>query len=275
MSLRSTVQMSELARWAICGTVVVFAHASAGAIIANWHDPVLPSEPAGAITVDLAPLAAAPADAQDDVAPGPQMTRVDAPPDLALDDKVDGKPVERQVTEVKPVDEKVPDRPVDAPKVEPAPPAPNPEVTAALPPPKSVRHQDKPQKTRPPAPATSAPQRAPRVAALAAAPSQGQVSSSSNALPSWKGQIVAAIERNKRYPAEAESRREQGTPSVSFSLDRSGRLLVSRLVRASGHAALDQEALAILKRAQPFPPPPADLIGAHFDFTVPIRFSVR
>jgi protein TonB len=94
-------------------------------------------------------------------------------------------------------------------------------------------------------------------------------------MPSWKGQIVAAIERNKRYPAEAEARRDQGTPSVSFSIDRQGKLLSSRLASASGTPALDEEALATIKRAQPFPPAPSDVIGTRFDFTVPIRFRAR
>jgi outer membrane biosynthesis protein TonB len=30
-----------------------------------------------------------------------------------------------------------------------------------------------------------------------------------------------------------------------------------------------------VRRAQPFPPPPADLPGAKFDFTVPVRFNIR
>lgn len=278
MSLRSAVQTSELARWAICGLVVVFAHASAATIIVNWADPIGPAEPAGAITIDLAPLATSPADAQDNVAPGPQMVRADAPPEQKPDEKIEEKPVDQKVTEVKPVeDEKIEQKPTEEPQVEvpPAPPAAKPEVTAAIPPPKSVQRHVKPKPARPPAPATTAPQRAPQLAALAAAPAQGQMAASSNAMPSWKSQILAAIERNKRYPADAELRREQGTPSVSFSIDRSGRLLTSRLAHASGHSALDQEALAILRRAQPFPPPPAEIIGAQFNFTVPIRFSVR
>jgi TonB family protein len=40
---------------------------------------------------------------------------------------------------------------------------------------------------------------------------------------------------------------------------------------ASSHAA----ALATVHRAAPFPPPPAGLPGARFDFTVPIRFNIR
>jgi TonB family protein len=32
----------------------------------------------------------------------------------------------------------------------------------------------------------------------------------------------------------------------------------SRVVRSSGASALDEEALALLRRAQPFPPPPRD-----------------
>jgi protein TonB len=266
--------MQELMRWAACGAVVVFAHASAAALVAGWSDPAAPGEPAGAIMVDLAPLVTSTSEAHDDVAPGPQMK--EAPPQPRRDAKIDETPPEPQVPEQRVVaEEKIEQTPTDAPQVEPTRPAPAPEVAAAAPPPKPAPPRAKPKPSRLPAPATTAPPRAPHLAALTAAPSQGQASSAANAMPSWKGQIVAAIERNKRYPAEAEARREQGMPAVSFSIDRQGRLLSSRVVRASGVAALDQEALAILRRAQPFPPPPAEIVGARFDFTVPIRFSVR
>jgi protein TonB len=272
----SAVQASELARWAISGAVVVFAHASAAAIIANWTDPIMPSETAGAITVDLAPLAVAPADAQDDVAPGPQMTRAETPPERKPDDKVEDKPAVQTVTEQKLVaEEKTEPKRIDEPQVTPAPLAPDPEVTAALPPPKPQPRHAKPKPARPPAPATTAPQRAPRIAALTAAPAQGEITGSANAMQTWKGQILAAVKRNMRYPAEAQARREQGTPEVWFRIDRSGRLLASRLQSASGHAALDQEALAIIKRAQPFPPAPAGIVDTYVDVTVPLRFFER
>ena len=53
-------------------------------------------------------------------------------------------------------------------------------------------------------------------------------------VPTWKTQIVALLERNKRYPETARSRREQGVTQVFFSLDRQGRMLESRVVRSSG-----------------------------------------
>jgi protein TonB len=94
-------------------------------------------------------------------------------------------------------------------------------------------------------------------------------------VPTWKTQIVALLERNKRYPETSQSRREQGVAQVFFSLDRQGRVLESRVVRSSGANALDEEALALLRRAQPFPPPPRELAGDHIDLTVPIRFNLK
>lgn len=38
---------------------------------------------------------------------------------------------------------------------------------------------------------------------------------------------------------------------------------------------LDEEALPLLRRAQPFPAPPRELPGKHVDLTVPIRFNIR
>jgi protein TonB len=52
-------------------------------------------------------------------------------------------------------------------------------------------------------------------------------------------------------------------------------VIVSRVVRSSGASALDEEALALLRRAQPFPPPPPELPGGRVDLTMPIRFNLR
>ena len=72
------------------------------------------------------------------------------------------------------------------------------------------------------------------------------------------------------------TRREQGTAQVFFSLDRQGHVIESRIVRSSGAAALDEEALALLRRVQPFPVwPQEQFAGDHLDLTVPIRFSLK
>jgi periplasmic protein TonB len=86
---------------------------------------------------------------------------------------------------------------------------------------------------------------------------------------------VTLLERNKSYPPAAQSRRQQGVAQLFFSLDRQGRVTESRLLSSSGAAALDQEALALLRRAQPFPPPPPELTGDRVGVTVPIRFNLK
>jgi protein TonB len=86
----------------------------------------------------------------------------------------------------------------------------------------------------------------------------------------WKSELVAHLEKHKRYPEEAKPRREQGVAQVFFSIDRKGRLLESRVVRSSGSRVLDKEALAVPQRAVPFPPP-ALLTGDHVELTVPFR----
>ena len=52
-------------------------------------------------------------------------------------------------------------------------------------------------------------------------------------------------------------------------------MIESRIVRSSGAAALDEEALALLNRAQPFPTPPPELAGERVNLTVPIRFNLK
>ncbi len=237
----------ELQRWCLSGAAVLVAHAAVAAVLIQWRDPVEPADPSAAIVVELAPLPVAPSAVPNDIPPGAEQFQADRAPDRPvekLDDQID--------------------------KIEPAP---KPDV--ALLPPKP--EPPKPKDTRPPAPTTSAPQAAPvRRAAVAAAPAQGAPKArSSTAIPRWKSQVVGILERNKRYPPAAQARHEQGEAELAFSLDRQGRVVSSRIARSSGSAALDQETLALVRRAQPFPPPPADMPGAQISLTVPLRFNIR
>jgi protein TonB len=52
-------------------------------------------------------------------------------------------------------------------------------------------------------------------------------------------------------------------------------VVASRVLRTSGYASLDQETIATVQRAQPFPPPPPNMPGDTFEFTVPIKFNIR
>lgn len=94
----------------------------------------------------------------------------------------------------------------------------------------------------------------------------------SDVAPSWQGRILAALNKVKRYPFSAATRRQQGIPYIRFVMDRAGHVLSSTLERACGIPALDREAIAIPKRADPLPQPPDDMSGSTFELVVPIEF---
>nr|WP_249729770.1 energy transducer TonB [Chelatococcus sp. YT9] len=115
---------------------------------------------------------------------------------------------------------------------------------------------------------------APR-AQTAAAPSQGVTQAPSRASANWKGFVSAHLRRYSRFPGAAQARGQQGNPVVAFTIDRSGRVLSARVARSSGAALLDQEAVAIVRRASPVPAPPADIGGATIPLAIPIRFDIK
>jgi protein TonB len=88
----------------------------------------------------------------------------------------------------------------------------------------------------------------------------------------YNGRVSAHLARHKQYPAAARSAGSQGVASVSFTLDGGGRVTGARLARSSGVAAIDQEVVAMVRRASPFPAPPD---GRGRNFTVPVRFNLR
>jgi periplasmic protein TonB len=93
--------------------------------------------------------------------------------------------------------------------------------------------------------------------------------------PSWQTNLVRQLQRAKRYPPEAQSHSEQGIVLLSFSLDRAGHVLAHRIAKSSGYAALDNEVMAMIMRAEPLPPFPASMPQQRIDLTVPIRFSLQ
>jgi protein TonB len=142
-------------------------------------------------------------------------------------------------------------------EIEPTPPMPDADVKL----PDELKPSDQPKEQPTPAvPETTSPPR-PR-------PSAAQVAS-------WHRRIAQQVERNKGYPASARARHETGIAEPAFTLDRNGKVVTSRIARTSGSAALDQETIDTVRRAQPFPPPPPNMPGENFEFTVPIRFNIR
>jgi TonB family protein len=150
---------------------------------------------------------------------------------------------------------------------------------APEPPPKPVRHESRPAKPHEARPQRPPDERHTRTASLhpaaRAAPANpasgigiGRAQSDTN----YRGLVVAHLARYKQFPPDARSRGEQGSATVSFSLDGGGRVTRVALVRGSGFASLDHEAQAMVRRASPFPPPPD---GHPASFTAPVSFRIQ
>ena len=93
-------------------------------------------------------------------------------------------------------------------------------------------------------------------------------------LADWSARLRAHLERHKRFPADADPARG-GLARVSFVVDLQGRVLSQRLAGSSGSAALDREAISLLQRAQPLPPPPREMGRSSVSVTLPINFQTR
>lgn len=78
----------------------------------------------------------------------------------------------------------------------------------------------------------------------------------------YPGEVMRRLSRIRR-----PSVRAQGTATVAFSVAGSGGLASVGIARSSGSASLDGEALRLVQRAAPFPPPPP---GAQTSFTIDV-----
>jgi periplasmic protein TonB len=173
--------------------------------------------------------------------------------------------IQNQDIAVGPTMQQAEDRPNEPPKkdkfveqaIEPPPPQQQAEVTL----PSEQKEVEKPKPdTPPPAPETRAPPPTQHVGRFTQAGSNAY-----NAL------ILGHLQRFKRYPRAAHG--AVGTATVRFVLDRSGAVLKTEVTKSSGNGALDEEAMAILRRANPFPPFPAAKPGAQDFWIAPIKFD--
>jgi protein TonB len=260
-------------RWSLSAILIVALHGALLAFGLAWPRPTnTPGAAVPTILIDMSPVSAAPEPQQVDVAPGPQMTEADAPsappeqavqaaPKLIAPTPLQDKPeVEAPPEQMpQPTPEKWSAQP------EPAKPMPKPPVK-----PKPVQPVKKPSE-RPPAPRTSAAPsaatRAPQAAAMAGA-------AAAAALPTYRQILAAHLQRFKQYPAAAKSSGISGTAMLTFTVTRSGGVSGARLSASSGHAALDAETMAMIRRAQPLPAFLPQMTQSSLSFTVPVRFSL-
>nr|WP_269435127.1 TonB family protein [Pseudoalteromonas sp. NGC95] len=124
---------------------------------------------------------------------------------------------------------------------------------------------------------TSAPAALPvKEAKVASGPVKGALSEQESlAKQLWQSALQVHLERKKRYPRMAKLRGQQGIPWVSFTMDRKGNVLDVTLFKPSGIAALDQEVIELVRRAEPLPAPPKAVTGNPISMAVPVSFFIH
>jgi protein TonB len=190
-----------------------------------------------------------------------------------------------------PVEE--PDSPVEPdPVIEKAPPEPKKPATKPRPV-KLKKPQPQPKKPQPKKPVHQAPRPAPPViqpeteaepapATRAAAPTRGEGAAAPTVGlggqqtrtvdndAAYLADLRARIERQRRYPADARRRGDEGVATAAIVIAPDGSLASVSITGTSGSYSLDRMAKRMVSRAAPFPPPPR----APYRLNLPIVFSL-
>ena len=92
----------------------------------------------------------------------------------------------------------------------------------------------------------------------------------------WRSRLQGHLIGFKRYPPIAKKQRQQGIATIRFIVNKDGNVLSAQLIKSSGVAILDREALALIKRAQPLPKPPNELLShGQITLALPIGFDLK
>lgn len=255
-SVPDSIEYTDTLRWLASFGFVVLVHIGVVILVINWPESVADhrGEPLAAMVVELAPIPVA-----------PKMPPV-AAPFGQLQQEIEPLPE----PEPEPEPEEI-DLPPDIPEVE----------HAELILPKQPEVVEESEQLEPQEPVQEQPEQAPLavdtlVDDVAAAPSQGALSlGPSDATANWQVTLLGHLERHKRYPRKSRRKRQEAVVYVKVKINRDGTVIDHRLEQPSAYEALNQESLALITRAQPFPPPPDDITGDSIEFVVPIAFSLQ
>jgi protein TonB len=91
----------------------------------------------------------------------------------------------------------------------------------------------------------------------------------------YSATVLAHLQRYRIYPDQARAAGITGVSTVRFTLGAGGNVISVSLAGSSGQGVLDQAALAMVKRASPFPPIPPSLGRGSMSFAAPVRFNIR
>jgi TonB family protein len=261
MSRTETALRASLWLWLTAGVAALAIHAGGGALALAYLSPEEPDDELGAPAITIGVALMVPRAEPTDLPVGPE-TEASAPSPPVVEQKAETKPTELPTdvpTETEDPDLFVSTHDSQKPKAE------EQDVTAS--------------QTAPSAESAVAVAMAPpssetaRESTQAVAPVQGIGESELRAQMTWQKELFAHIKRHKRWPSDRTQR--EAHIVVAFVLDRTGHVVSASIAQSSGDASFDNAALAIMRRADPFPPPPGLIADEGLSFTVPLDFGGR
>lgn len=85
------------------------------------------------------------------------------------------------------------------------------------------------------------------------------VGTSNKTAKSYQAEVLSHLEGFKSYPIEALLNKMEGKVRVRVSLSENGEVKSVKIITKSGFSLLDNESMALFRRANPLPKPPAKL----------------
>lgn len=258
MSGQDTSPRASLRLWLVAGAAALTLHAAGVALALASLSPEEPDDALGAPAIEIGVELAAPRAEPSDLPVGPE-TEASAASPAVVEQKAEEKPTDLP-TDV-PTETKEPDRLV------------------------STHESDKPKAEEPDVTASRATPSAESAAAVAMAPPSSETAPESThstapvlgigaselrAQMAWRNQLSAHLNRHKRYPSDRTHR--EAHLVVAFVIDRTGHVMSASIAESSGDTSFDKEALAMMRRADPLPPPDPLTADEGLSFTVPVDF---
>lgn len=108
---------------------------------------------------------------------------------------------------------------------------------------------------------------------------QGAINAQRRAQASWQSRLMGHLGNYKEYPAAAKRLERPGSVkinSIRFTVDGNGRVLNYALVEKSGNNLLDRATLTMIRRAQPLPAPPPEILkNGVIEIVAPINYELK
>lgn len=102
---------------------------------------------------------------------------------------------------------------------------------------------------------------------------QGTGESRQRIRATWQKELIAHFDKHKKYPTDRSGKAAKIV--IAFQLDRMGRIVDVSIANSSGDESFDAAALAMVKRANPVPPPPPLVADEGLAFSLPVMFRLR